>query len=262
MALMGDTPVFLDSIYCGDDVQEAQGQALLVQEKLEVYGAMGTFIALATDSAAACTQMRRIVSAANPGLVSFNGQAHVANLLIGDLRRVPWMRQRIVSATTVSSYVGRHQRLQPAYTSSKNFLTGSRPTMQPPENKWRWGMGRPARRASSTTQRFVKRAHGIDRRRDICLKHRTVPSWGASSSPERIFPKRRNTISCWWPSRKGSTGSRILDPICSYLRLLEGTDGGLSFVLSATEQLERNMAAVEGALMAEGVMGTAGADVL
>ena len=85
LAVVGDKNVFLESVYCGDEGADAVGQARPVQEKLDQYGGTGSFAALATDNASACVEMRRLVSAANPDLISLNDQAHVANLVIGDL---------------------------------------------------------------------------------------------------------------------------------------------------------------------------------
>ena len=88
-------------------------------EKLDKYGGMNTFHALATDNAAACVEMRRLVPVANPGLVSLNDQAHVANLLVGDLCRVSWMQGRVSTATAVSAFKRRHSRILAAYEAAK-----------------------------------------------------------------------------------------------------------------------------------------------
>jgi len=120
LALIGETAVFLDSIYCGHECQDAAGQARLVQEQLVKYGRMKTFNALASDNAAACIEMRRLVAAANPGLASLNDQAHVATLLIGDLCKVEWIQACLSKALAVSSYVRRHTRLLAAYTAAKD----------------------------------------------------------------------------------------------------------------------------------------------
>ncbi|OSX70221.1 hypothetical protein BU14_0849s0002 [Porphyra umbilicalis] len=106
LAEVGDNVVFLDS-------------ARLVLEKLDKYGGMNTFHALATDNAAACVEMRRLVPVANPGLVSLNDQAHVANLLVGDLCRVSWMQGRVSTATAVSAFKRRHSRILAAYEAAK-----------------------------------------------------------------------------------------------------------------------------------------------
>jgi len=64
--------------------------------------------------------MRRLASVANPGLVSLNDQAHVANLLVGDLSTVPWMLRRVSTATVVSGYVRRHNRLLASFEAVKD----------------------------------------------------------------------------------------------------------------------------------------------
>ena len=79
--------------------------------KLETYGGMNTFNALTTDNAADCVEMRRLVSVGNPGLVSLNDQAHVANHFVGDSCRVSWIQGLVSKATEVSELVRRHSRL-------------------------------------------------------------------------------------------------------------------------------------------------------
>eukprot|EP00170_Pyropia_yezoensis_P001632 contig_7065_g1636 len=103
MAFIGDKAVFLDSVYCGDQCQDAEGQARLLQEKLVNYGGLTYFNAVGSDNAAACLGMRRLVTANNPGLVSLNDQAHVANLLLGDLCTIYWLRNVEQTAVTVSA---------------------------------------------------------------------------------------------------------------------------------------------------------------
>jgi len=88
LSMVGDSAVFLDSINYGDEFQDAAGKARLVKEQFVKYGGMNTFNKLASDSAAACIEMRRLVTAANPGLSSLKDHAHVSNLLIGDLLQV------------------------------------------------------------------------------------------------------------------------------------------------------------------------------
>jgi len=99
-----------------------------VQDKLNEYGGMDTFNALATDNAAACVEIRRLASVANPGLVSLNDQAHVANLLVGDLSKVPWMLRRVSTATVMSGYVRRHNRLLASYEAAKDAYNKLSPT--------------------------------------------------------------------------------------------------------------------------------------
>lgn len=111
LALVNDKPIFLDSVYCGDESQSAENQALLVQEKLNKYGGMSNFNALGTENTASCLEMRRLVAERNPGMVSLNDQGHVSNLLIGDICEETWGKGVIERPLAVSSYVRGHQRL-------------------------------------------------------------------------------------------------------------------------------------------------------
>lgn len=79
MAIVGGVSVSLDSIYCGDACQDADGQAQLLEEKLQLYGGLTIFNAIGSDNTAPCLEIRRLVTAKNPWLVSINDQAHVAN---------------------------------------------------------------------------------------------------------------------------------------------------------------------------------------
>jgi len=54
LSVIGDTAVFLDFIYCGDDCQDAAGQAKLMQEQLANYRGMDNFNAVASDNTASC----------------------------------------------------------------------------------------------------------------------------------------------------------------------------------------------------------------
>eukprot|EP00170_Pyropia_yezoensis_P001631 contig_7063_g1635 len=119
MAIIGDKAVFLDSMYCGDECQDAEGQAQLLQEKLVNYGGLTNFNAVGSDNAAACLEMRRRVTANNPGLVSLNDQAHVAKLLLGDLCKISWLKNVVQTDVTVSAYVRNHQGLLAAYSLEK-----------------------------------------------------------------------------------------------------------------------------------------------
>lgn len=75
------------------------------------YGGQTNFNAVGSGNAAACLEMRRLVTANNPGLVSLNDQSHVANLLLGDLSKISWMKNVVQTAVTVSAYAPNHQRL-------------------------------------------------------------------------------------------------------------------------------------------------------
>lgn len=119
LALLGGTAIFLGSIYCGSDAQDAEGQARLAQEKLTKYGDMDTINAVASDNTASCVEIRRLLVAANSGMVSLNDQAHVANLLVGDLCKIGWVASCDSKALLVSSYVRRHSRLLAAYSTAK-----------------------------------------------------------------------------------------------------------------------------------------------
>jgi len=55
---------------------------------------MNTFFALETDNTASSVEMRLM----DPGLVSLNDQAYVANLLFAEFCKVSWMKGRASTA--------------------------------------------------------------------------------------------------------------------------------------------------------------------
>jgi len=71
------------------------------------------------SNAAACVEMRRLVSVVNPGIVSLNDQDHVVKLLVGHLCKVSRIPGRVSTATAVPAFVRRHRRLLAAYEAAK-----------------------------------------------------------------------------------------------------------------------------------------------
>ncbi|KAK1862504.1 hypothetical protein I4F81_005072 [Pyropia yezoensis] len=110
LAITGDKAVLLESVYCGDECQDAEGQARLLQEKLVSYGGLTSFNAVGSDNAAACLEMRRLVTANNPRLVSLNDQAHVGKLLLGNLCKISGLKDVVQTAVTISAYAARESQ--------------------------------------------------------------------------------------------------------------------------------------------------------
>jgi len=75
------------------------------------------------------------VVSANPGMVSLNDQATVANLLVGDLCKVCWVASCVSKALLATSYVRRHTRLLAAYTAAKDLFNRHQPPGAAAENQ-------------------------------------------------------------------------------------------------------------------------------
>jgi len=267
LAVVGDKVVFLDSVYCGDECQDACGQARLVQEKLDQYGGMNTFNTLATDNTASCVEMRRLVSVAKPGLVSLNDQAHVANLLVGDLCKVSWMKGRVSTATVVSKFVRRHYRLLAAYEAAKDLYNKSLPAdaaakkqtavsyVTPSATRFLYNRDLLAAcvRNRPALRNILELNNGAELPR--LVKPRSVSAREALASFFRVAESTAD-------ARDWSAARRILDPVCAYVRLFDGESARLSLVLPATRRLESDMAALAGVMRSEEVVCTASADVL
>jgi len=267
LAVVGDKVVFLDSVYCGDECQDAPGQARLVQEKLDKYGGMNTFNALETDNAAACVEMQRLVSVANPGLVSLNDQTHVANLLVGDLCKVSWMQGRVSTATAVSAFVRRHSRLLAAYDAAKFRYNKSLPEDA-------------ASKKQTAVSYVTPSATRFLYNRDLmaaCARNRpalrTILELNNGAEVPRLVKPRgesaREALASFFrvaestaDARDWTAACRILGPVCTYVRLFDGEETRFSLVLPATRHLESEMAALAGAMRSEEVVCTASTDVL
>jgi len=266
LAMIGDTDVFLDSIYCGDDCQDAAGQAQLVQEQLAKYGGMDTFNAVASDNTASCIEMRRLVVSAHPGMVSLNDQAHVANLLVGDLCKVGWVASCVSKALLVTSYVRRHTRLLAAYTAAKDSFNRQQPPGAAAEKQTAVEYPKPC----STRFLFTRDLLVTCARNRPALRNLVECNNGAEV-PRLVKMRNENNrqsqaaflrvAESAADARDWLAASRILDPVCRYLRLFDSQSGRLSLVLPATTQLRQTMGGLGTSLRATGSAGTASAEV-
>jgi len=248
LAVVGDKVIFLDSVYCGDVCQDAPGQARLVQERLNQYGGMDTFNALTTDNAAACVEMRRLVSVANPGLVSLNDQAHAANLLVGDLSKVPWMLRRVFTATVVSGYVRRHNRLLASYEAAKDAYNKLLPTDAAAKKQTAVAYVMP-----SGTRFLYNRELLLTCARNRPALRNVLERDNGAELPRLVKPKTQSTrealanfvlvAESTAEARDWTAPYRILDPVCAYLRLFDGDSSRLSLALPAIRRMESDMMA-------------------
>lgn len=262
MAIVGGTAVFLDSVYCGDECQDAEGQAQLLQEKLLAYGGLTNFNAVGSDNTASCLEMRRLVTSNNPGLVSLNDQAHVANLVLGDLCKIPWMRQAIQEATAVSLYVRNHQRLLAAYTQEKSRFNQNLDSDAAKEKRTAVAYASPCAtrflynrdllltcvRNRLALRNVVERNNGADLAR--LVKPRDQTARDAQATFLRVVESATS-------ARDWAAACHILDPVGVYLRLFDGQSTRLSLVLPATLQLYAKVMALEGELRISGSPSTA-----
>jgi len=266
LAMIGDTAVFLDSIYCGDDCQDAAGQAQLVQEQLANYGGMDTFNAAASDNTASCIEMRRLVMSANPGMVSLNDQAHVANLLVGDLCKVGWVARCMSKALLMTSDVRRHTRLLAAYKAAKDSFNRQQPPGAAAEKQT--AVEYPKRGSTRflfTRDQLVACARNRPALRNLveCNNGAEVPRLVKmrnenNRQPQAAFLRVAESAA---DALDWLAASRILDPVCRYLRLFYSQSGRLSLVLPATTQLRQTMGGLGTSLRATGSAGTASAEV-
>lgn len=253
-------------MYCGGDCQDAEGQALLLQRKLQVYGGLEIFNAVGSDNTASCLEMRRLVTEENPGLVSLNDQAHVANLPLGDLSKIPWVRGAIQTATTVSQYVRNHQRLLAAYSREKDIYNRTLDEGAAHEKRTA------AAYVSPCATRFMYN-------RDLlraCVRNRPAlrnllerNGW----TELRLLVKPRDQIArdaqaiclCVAESasdaRDWTAACRILDPVAVYLRVFDGQSARLSLMLPATLRLQDEMNSLEETLRTSGLATTASSTV-
>lgn len=119
LSVVGNVVVFMDSVMIGDVNQTAENQAEAVQDILDPFGGVKAFAGIVTDNTQSCLNMRDLIVERNPGIVSLNDQAHVTNLLFGDLGGVPYISHAITSSESISVYVRGHQYVLALYTNMK-----------------------------------------------------------------------------------------------------------------------------------------------
>lgn len=171
--------------------------------------------------------MRRQVAERNPGLVSLNDQAHVSNLLIGDLCKEGWVKGVIQWALVVSSYVRGHQRLLAAYNLEKSLYNQTLSSEAASEKRTAVAYLTPS------TTRFLYHRDLLS----ACVRNRPAP---------RNLLERNNgsELQCLVRPRDASAQDAqatflsvaesaadardwvavhsMLDPVCEYLRLFDG----------------------------------------
>ena len=262
LATIGGKPVFLDSVYFEDACQDAAGQAQLVQDKLAAYGGRKVFNAVGSDNTASCLEMRRLVTSLNPGMVSLNDQAHVANLLIGDLCKVPWLKDCISGATAVSSYLRHHQRLLAAYTREQDIYNKTLDSQAAAEKRTAVAYKSPSTtrflynrdllltcaRNRPALRNLLERDNGSELPRLVKTRDQ------AARDAQATFLRAAESTAV---ARDWATACRVLDPVCAYLRLFDGERSRLSLVLPATRRVQADMTAMESALRSDGMAGTA-----
>jgi Protein of unknown function (DUF 659) len=90
LCMSGGATIFLDSVGTGVESQTAEHQADLAQELMDAHGGADRSSAVATDCAESCAKMRPSLPDKCPGHVPLGDQARIANLMFGDVLKVPW----------------------------------------------------------------------------------------------------------------------------------------------------------------------------
>lgn len=230
------------------------------------YGGLTNFNAVGSDNAAACLEMRRLVTANNPGLVSLNDQAHVANLLLRDLCKVSWVKNVVQAAVVVSSYVRNHQRLLAEYTLEKAAYNKSLGLDGAAEKRtavayvnqcatrflYTRDLLLACVRNRPALRNLLERNNGAELSRLVKVRDQAARKTQAS------FLRVAESASV---ARDWAAVCRLLDPVCVYLRLFDGEGTRLSLVLPATLKLQAEMADMEAKLRVSWTAGSASPDV-
>lgn len=113
MALSGVRSIFLKSTCTADTKQDAEMQANQEQNVIGVYGGANEISGITSDNTASCIIMRNLVAEQNQYMIYLNDQANVANILVKDMRSVPFIYEAFKAAimTSKRKYAPNHQRL-------------------------------------------------------------------------------------------------------------------------------------------------------
>lgn len=237
LVVIGGMTLFLDSKMIGSTNQTADNQAKMVQTVLEPYGGVESFAAVASDNTASC--MNDIICNANPGIVSLNDQAHVANLLFSDVCKIKFIVSAIDSCSTMSSYIRNHQYVNALYKTCK---TEFNETLKQRKDE---NTDTAVNFSSIPATRFCYRLDAVEeclRNRKACLdlifaqdklQQAANPNTSAKKEAYDGFIKTVEARSTW---RSMVVAVKVLTPLRVYLRLFDKDVVDITSILRDTKQ--------------------------
>ena len=89
----GRRKFFLESVYMSQERVGASGYIQILESVLLKYGGMNRISAVTSDRAQCCVNARNSLTEWYPNLVGVQEQAHVANLAMQDIGRLPWVKE-------------------------------------------------------------------------------------------------------------------------------------------------------------------------
>ena len=84
--------IFLDSVFTGVERMDSDAYARLIEGVMSRFGGLSRICAVTSDSATACVNAKSAIMTAYPFVVSVPDQAHLADLLMKDIGKVPWVK--------------------------------------------------------------------------------------------------------------------------------------------------------------------------
>ena len=99
----GRRTFFLESVYTSHERVGASGYIRILESVLQKFGGMDRICAVTSDSAQCCVNARNALTERYPKLVGVQDQAHVANLAMQDIGRLPWVKEILDTVAWVTA---------------------------------------------------------------------------------------------------------------------------------------------------------------
>lgn len=111
----GKCVFFLKTLYPGSTTMTAEQYQLQVASVMEEFGGHNRVCAVTSDNTSACLIARKMYAEKYSQVVSVNDQAHVADLLMEDVAKLPWMAKVVKAVNSIASELHRHRKLTEKY---------------------------------------------------------------------------------------------------------------------------------------------------
>lgn len=110
---------FLRTIYPGHKSMTASQYYREIETVLTDFCSFSNICAITSDNTSACRNARALCEANNDGVVSVNDQAHIADLLMEDIGKIPWIKAVIDKVAAVNADLHRHRKMKVLFTEEQ-----------------------------------------------------------------------------------------------------------------------------------------------